>query len=325
MHPGHTDPTTIGDEWESNAFVRLWRGLDEEGDEHCTVEGQDATLVLWAPDYDGGNKAWVRWADGSRRHRAGQPRRARLAAVPVLDGLIDHAALFPPASMSLEDALAEDRAARESAHAAIIGRFVVPAGLLSDLPEERPALSVVLRTPDEAGPIGSYDGIEALELPLSDPRPRPSDLLAGFRELEPLGAEIYFELVLDESWRDSLPAAIGAVAALGARVKLRCGGCRTPRRVEQVALVIACLPGGRRAVQVRRPGCTMPYGAVTSTASSTSSRPRRTRTRELEDVLAEEDASALDTRAPDRSALHELRELHWRTPVDDLEELGLLS
>ena len=64
VHPGHTDPTTIGDEWESNAFVRLWRGLDEEGDEHCTVEGQDATLVLWAPDYDGGNKAWVRWADG---------------------------------------------------------------------------------------------------------------------------------------------------------------------------------------------------------------------------------------------------------------------
>src|SRR4030095_10233525 len=40
VHPGHTDPTTIGDEWESNAFVRLWRGLDEEGDEPCRVEGQ---------------------------------------------------------------------------------------------------------------------------------------------------------------------------------------------------------------------------------------------------------------------------------------------
>jgi glyoxylase-like metal-dependent hydrolase (beta-lactamase superfamily II) len=65
VHPGHTDPTTIGDEWESNAFVRLWRGLDEEGDERCTVEGQEATLILWAPDYDGGNKAWVRWPDGS--------------------------------------------------------------------------------------------------------------------------------------------------------------------------------------------------------------------------------------------------------------------
>ena len=66
VHPGHTDPTTIGGEWESNSFVRVWRGLDEEGSEPCTVFGdQEATLVLWAPDYDGGHKAWVRWADGS--------------------------------------------------------------------------------------------------------------------------------------------------------------------------------------------------------------------------------------------------------------------
>jgi hydroxyacylglutathione hydrolase len=65
VHPGHTDPTTIGDEWEGNAFVRLWRGLDEEGAEPCKVWDQEATLVLWAPDYDGGHKAWVRWPDGS--------------------------------------------------------------------------------------------------------------------------------------------------------------------------------------------------------------------------------------------------------------------
>jgi hydroxyacylglutathione hydrolase len=64
LHPGHTEPTTVGEEWESNAFVRLWRGLDEEGTEPCTVEGEEATLVLWAPDYDGGHKAWVRWPDG---------------------------------------------------------------------------------------------------------------------------------------------------------------------------------------------------------------------------------------------------------------------
>ena len=34
-------------------------GLDEVGAESCTVWGQEATLKLWAPDYDGGNKAWV--------------------------------------------------------------------------------------------------------------------------------------------------------------------------------------------------------------------------------------------------------------------------
>jgi hydroxyacylglutathione hydrolase len=64
LHPGHTDPTTVGEEWESNAFVRMWRGLDEEGDEPCSVAGEPARLVLWAPDYDGGHKAWVRWPDG---------------------------------------------------------------------------------------------------------------------------------------------------------------------------------------------------------------------------------------------------------------------
>src|SRR5215218_10384607 len=46
LHPGHTDPTTVGDEWEHNAFVRVWRGLDPEGDDRCTVWDRGATLVL---------------------------------------------------------------------------------------------------------------------------------------------------------------------------------------------------------------------------------------------------------------------------------------
>jgi hydroxyacylglutathione hydrolase len=64
VHPGHTLPTTIGDEWERNPFIRIWRGLDPEGTEPCTVRGEPATLILWAPDYDGTNKAWVRYPDG---------------------------------------------------------------------------------------------------------------------------------------------------------------------------------------------------------------------------------------------------------------------
>jgi glyoxylase-like metal-dependent hydrolase (beta-lactamase superfamily II) len=64
VRPGHTDPSTIGDEWETNAFVRVWRGLDREGEEPCTALGEPATLVLLGDDYDGGHKAWVRWPDG---------------------------------------------------------------------------------------------------------------------------------------------------------------------------------------------------------------------------------------------------------------------
>jgi glyoxylase-like metal-dependent hydrolase (beta-lactamase superfamily II) len=64
VHPGHTDPTTVADELESNRFVRIWRGLDPEGSEPCTALGEPATLVLLGDDYDGGHKAWVRWPDG---------------------------------------------------------------------------------------------------------------------------------------------------------------------------------------------------------------------------------------------------------------------
>ncbi len=68
IHPGHRGPSTIGAEWEANPFVRLWRGLDQPGSESCEVgpadgERRAAELLLWAPDYDGGNKALVRFAD----------------------------------------------------------------------------------------------------------------------------------------------------------------------------------------------------------------------------------------------------------------------
>jgi hydroxyacylglutathione hydrolase len=64
IRPGHTDPTTVGDEWETNSFIRIWRGLDPEGDEACTALDEPATLVHLGDDYDGGHKAWVRWENG---------------------------------------------------------------------------------------------------------------------------------------------------------------------------------------------------------------------------------------------------------------------
>lgn len=63
VHPGHREPTTIGAEREDNAFVRIWSGADQVGEEQVTVWGRPATLKLWAPDYDGGNKAWVLFED----------------------------------------------------------------------------------------------------------------------------------------------------------------------------------------------------------------------------------------------------------------------
>ena len=241
----------------------------------------------------------------------------------MLERLIDHAALFPPASMSLPDALAEDRRARESPHADLLNRFVVPAARLAELPAERAPLSVVLSGADDAELVAGADGVEAVELVLDGPRPRPADLVATYRALQPLGVETYFELVLDESWRDSVPAAIGAVAAVGGRVKLRCGGASIPS-VEQVALVIACCREAGVPFKATA-GLHHPirrgeeHGFLNLLAATTAPRDQ------LQSVLTETDAAALSLSGAGRALFTSFGSCSWQEPVDDLRELGLLS
>ncbi|MFQ5670613.1 MAG: MBL fold metallo-hydrolase [Acidobacteriota bacterium] len=64
VHPGHTQPTDIGDEWKHNPFIRAWRHADEIIERPCLALGRPATLLLRARDYDGGSKCWVRFEDG---------------------------------------------------------------------------------------------------------------------------------------------------------------------------------------------------------------------------------------------------------------------
>jgi hypothetical protein len=241
----------------------------------------------------------------------------------VLDGLIDHAPLFPPASMDLPAALAEDREARASAHAGLLGRFVVPAGRLADLPPGRAPLSVVLAGAEDARLVARAHGVEAVETRLPAPRPESGDLLRLHSALRPLAGEVYYELVLDRSWRDSLPAAIGAVAAIGARVKLRCGGEVVPS-IEQVAFVIACCREARVPFKATaglhhaaRRG--EEHGFLNLLAATGAPKDR------IEAVLAEEDAGALELDGSDRRLFVSFGSCSWREPVDDLAELGLLA
>ena len=64
IHPGHTDPTTVGDELESNALRAHLARRGRRGRPRVHCAGREATLVLLGDDYDGGHKAWVRWPDG---------------------------------------------------------------------------------------------------------------------------------------------------------------------------------------------------------------------------------------------------------------------
>jgi len=64
LAPGHADPTTISEERAGNPFLRVMLGLAPEGDDTARYGGLDVRLVVWARDYDGGRKAWIRFPNG---------------------------------------------------------------------------------------------------------------------------------------------------------------------------------------------------------------------------------------------------------------------
>src|SRR5579875_3227923 len=87
---------------------------------------------------------------------AGDARRA------LLSRLFDHAPTFPPASLPPREALAEDRRARASEHAWLLGRLVWPASALAELPQDE-ALALV-----EAGVERQDDAVYLEGVPLEE-------------------------------------------------------------------------------------------------------------------------------------------------------------
>lgn len=56
----------------------------------------------------------------------------------LLDGLVDYAGLFPPAALSMQDAVRNYARYRDGEHAWALGRFVVPAERVKEVPAEFP-------------------------------------------------------------------------------------------------------------------------------------------------------------------------------------------
>jgi hypothetical protein len=82
----------------------------------------------------------------------------------LLTRFFDHAPMFPPASLPPAEALAEDRRARESEHAWLLGRLVWPAGQLAELPQDDGrALAVV-----EAGSERQDEAVYLEDVPLDE-------------------------------------------------------------------------------------------------------------------------------------------------------------
>ena len=296
----------------------------------------------------------------------------------LLGALIDHAALFPPASMTMQDAVAEDRAARGGAYGWMLARFVCPASRLDELWDgfggwtAAPPLSVVLDRvgqTDEASwsealeadaqeidaALAAGAPVEAIELRLPSPRPGSAALIAAQSVLRPLKAEVYLELLPGEGWRNDVPAAIGAASAVGARVKVRCGG-ETPAAVPPVELLALALASCRDTGVVLKAtaglhhpvrhtdeatGMTM-HGFLNLLAAAAFGAAHNLRPSGLERVLAEQDPAAFQVSAEElrmagqRASADEIaaarRHLFasygscsWREPVADLRELGVLE
>lgn len=64
IYPGHTVSSTVRQELEANQFVRAWSGRDPCESSAAVFGGEPVSLLLRAPDYDGGTKCWVRFEDG---------------------------------------------------------------------------------------------------------------------------------------------------------------------------------------------------------------------------------------------------------------------
>jgi hypothetical protein len=162
------------------------------------------------------------------------------ARCALLARLIDHAALFPPASMSVADALEEDARLRVSEHRWIVGRFVVPASRVAELGDVVLPLTVVL---DADAP--------------DDPRIESVESRAGAdpEALVGLAQEVYVEVPLPAG--DGPPAELERLAAVGLRAKFRCGGASVPsaealgaaiRRCRELGLVFKATAGLHHAL-----------------------------------------------------------------------------
>ena len=241
------------------------------------------------------------------------------ARVALLGRLLDHAPLFPPASLELEDALAEDRRARESASSFVLARFVCPASRLQELPDVGRGVSVVLD-----GPLEPEARVEAVESPVAD----------GLGALAGLADEVYVELPPDET----LDEGLELLGSLGMRAKVRCGGAAAPDTEALAGFVRGCrrreLPFKATAGlhhAVRRDG---EHGFLNLLAAATFAG-------DEEGALAEADPSAFaldgdsfawrersasrdDLARVRRDLLHSVGSCSFFEPVDELVSLGML-
>lgn len=281
------------------------------------------------------------------------------AVVVALEHLIDYAGLFPPAKLSLREALEQYDRAAAGGHAWMLGRFILPAASLEELHELRPdeaalKLSVIVdadeKTFERLWRVRQTSAwtIEALEVPGATPE-RCAALCDRFGFTD---VPVYVELGAADRSPAQLDASMAALARFGLHAKLRCGGLEPaayPSVGEVAAFVIAAARAGvpfKATAGLHHPvrhynaaaGVTM-HGFLNLLAAAAFAGHAPAET--IEAILAEEDASAFAfgdelrwrDRHADETALRLVRSRRFvgygscsfEEPVDDLRALNVLA
>jgi hypothetical protein len=267
----------------------------------------------------------------------------------VFAGLLDDAALFPPAGVPLPEAVGAHLVHRASAYAAALGTFVVAAHDLPALAAETAGLparslrvSVTAPLASVCGVIGSGragSAIEVVAVEVVPPPDRGADMVVG--QLKSLLADgpvtTYVEVPRDER-RD---AFVSALVGTPLRAKLRTGGVMAalyPSPVELAASVVALVRAGvpfkataglHHAVRNTDPATGFDQHGFLNLMVATDAARRGASVDQVATLLAERDETRVARRglgltAEVRSSFLSFGTCSVHDPVEELVDLGFL-
>jgi len=170
----------------------------------------------------------------------------------LLERVVDYAGLFPPAGLTMKDAVAEYAAQRNSVNSWMLGRFVVPVARLGELAREASVASDgegawPLSALVSADPAGDADVIRRFNAKQSgrlvvksvELRAATPDAIDWALAQVDDSFERYVEISVEEDPRPSLQA----LARHGARAKARTGGVTPdlfPPAIALARFIVAC-------------------------------------------------------------------------------------
>ncbi|SNX65941.1 hypothetical protein SAMN06272735_7783 [Streptomyces sp. TLI_55] len=176
---------------------------------------------------------------------------------PVLVGLFDDAAVFPPGSLPIEEAVRAHLAHRRGAHAGLVGAFVLAAQdidrlaeLTADLPEGSFDLSVTVALPGVSDALAAAHRIPAvrlvgLEVAVPDGVAADTVVPALAAAIDDdSGLTVYVEVPRD----DRRAALLTALAGTPYPAKFRTGGVRAELYPDEHELAAAVLAATRAGV-----------------------------------------------------------------------------